>query len=180
MRTTLFTITIGVQPMLNTFQYRILLSLFSIILLLSITGCKAKSGSEVNWPVETAGEPVSAGLLYTNTKYGFSLDFPSGWKSFTFKEDLVDYGSNIKAPVIYFGLPDQEDIFAVGIYTREQWNKLAGIEGPDGKAGATPLSRNNVYLFDYSAGHYAVNEEIQKRRLEINDIMATIKVTDIK
>ena len=115
--------------------------------------------------------------FYENYTYGFSLNFPITWEGWDFREELINFGFGVNAPVIYFGLPDQKAIFAVGIYTQGQWDKLSEVEPPDGVEGP-PIAQNNAFLFDYSLGHYAANEEMHKRRGEVSYIMKTIKVTD--
>ncbi len=114
--------------------------------------------------------------FYINSTYGFSLEFPIAWEDWVVDEQLINHGYGVKAPVVYFGLPDQKEIFAVSIFTKEQWDQLSKVEPPDGVSG-DPVARNNSLWFDYSLGHYAANEDMYKRRGEVGDIMKTMEVT---
>lgn len=114
-----------------------------------------------------------SGLLYDNTEFGFTLTFPETWKGFVYKKELIDYGGGTKAPVVYFGLPAQPDIFAIGIYTKAQWQTLqAALEGQKG----TYLGENATNVFAWSLGQYAANDEMATRRSEVGSFIKTFKV----
>ncbi len=125
-------------------------------------------------------ELMAVPTFYINAKYGFGLSFPGTWNEWITDEKMINYEYFGVSPVpaVYFGLPDQKDIFVVVIYTREQWNQLSEVEPPDGVTGY-PIANNNRFLFDYSVGHYAANDEMFKRRGEVQHIMKTIEVTDV-
>lgn len=117
--------------------------------------------------------------FYFNALYGFCISFPVTWEGWTANEREINYGFGV-SPVsgVYFGLPDQDEIFVVTMYSEDQWDQLSRIEPPDGLEG-DPVARNNRYLFDYSAGHYSANDEMHKRRGEIQIIMKTLVVEDV-
>jgi hypothetical protein len=117
--------------------------------------------------------------FYFNAVYGYSISFPVTWEGWTAKEQEINFGFGVP-PVsgVYFGLPDQEDIFVVSAFSEDQWDQLSQVEPPDGVEG-DPVARNNRYLFDYSVGHYAANDEMYKRRGEIQGIMRTFEVEDV-
>ncbi|MBT3274341.1 MAG: SH3 domain-containing protein [Spirochaetales bacterium] len=112
---------------------------------------------------------------YLNYEYGFSIEFHVLWEDWSETEELINFGFGVEASVVYFGLPDQDSIFAVGIYTEKQWNVLSDVEPPDGLEGP-PIAQNNFFRFDYSLGHYAANDEMHKRRGEVSGIMKSIEV----
>lgn len=117
--------------------------------------------------------------FYLNYEYGFSIEFPVTWEDWSETEELINFGFGVEAPVVYFGLPDQNAIFAVGVYTEKKWNTLSDVEPPDGLEGP-PTAQNNLFRFDYSLGHYAANDEMHKRRGEVSGIMKTIEVFDLE
>lgn len=116
--------------------------------------------------------------FYFNSAHGFGLTFPATWDDWVSEEKMINYGFGVApVPCVYFGLPDQTDIFVVCVYTPEQWEQLSNIEPPDGVTG-DPIARNNQYLIDYSVGHYAANDEMHKRRGDVQHIMKTIEVEE--
>ena len=124
-------------------------------------------------------EVAAAPTFYEDYRYGFVLDFPPTWKEWIAVEELINFGFGVKAPVVYFGLPAQSSIFAVSVFTTEQWNKLSKVEPPDGIEG-DPVAENNLFRFKYSLGHYAANDEMHQRRGEVTELMKTIGVFDVE
>ena len=123
-------------------------------------------------------ELKSVPTFYINSQYDFSLLFPATWKDWISSEQLINYGFGVSpVPAVYFGLPDQNEIFVVVIYTTEQWDQLLQVEPPDGVSGE-PFRQNSHYMFDYSLGHYEANDEMHKRRGDVGDIMKTIEITE--
>jgi len=117
--------------------------------------------------------------FYFNYKYGFSFTFPVTWEGWIVTERKIDYGFGVTpVPGIDFGLPDQSQIFVIIIYTADQWEKLSNIEEPDGVSG-NPIAGNNRYLIDYGIGHYAANDDMIKRRGEVQYLLKTIEVNDV-
>lgn len=125
--------------------------------------------------VAPTATPTSAlkpsGLLYDNTEFGFTLTFPETWKGFVYNKKMIDFGGGTTAPVIYFGLPAQTDIFAIGIYTKAQWQTLQASEGPKDQY----LGENTTTVFGYSLGQYAANDEMATRRSEVGNFIKTFK-----
>ena len=122
-------------------------------------------------------EIAAAPTFFENDAYGFGLDFPATWDGWRYHEALVDFGYDVTAPVFYFGLPRQEEIFAVGVYMHAAWDVLVRVGPPDGVADP-PAAKNRAYRFDYSLGHYAADKQMQKRRGEVPGIMKTLRVTE--
>lgn len=90
------------------------------------------------------GEP---GMAYENTKYGFKINIPKTWgETFTIKENKITLGESGSANAVYFGVPKNEDVFAISMYSKEQWGIITSEEGP------TPdyLGENDKYVFGFS------------------------------
>jgi hypothetical protein len=114
--------------------------------------------------------------FYFNSKYGFNFTFPVTWNEWIAEEKMRIFGFGVApVPCVYFGLPDQINIFAISVFTPEQWKQLSNMEWPEGVEG-NPIAGNSQYLIDYSLGHYAANEEMEKRRREIQNFMRTIEI----
>lgn len=114
---------------------------------------------------------IVEGETYTNEKYGFTLQFPDTWEGYVTKE--TKWIDN-KTVSIEFGLPEQELIFDITIFTPEEWEKISSEEGPK----PTKISENDEYVFAYGHAQDAVNDEIVQRMEEIDDIIATFKLTE--
>jgi len=141
---------------------------------------KDDEDEEVKEPEEEEDEPeeepvVSKEIEYYNSDYGFGFTLPATWKGYRVKEEDTSWG-DFKAKSLYFGFEAQEGLFAVSIFTHEQWDKLQG--SPDARQ-VSKLGENSKYVFAWSHSQYLENDEMEKRASEIQDIIKTF-YTDAK
>ncbi len=114
-------------------------------------------------------------IKYYNADYGFGFTLPATWKGYRVKEEDTSWG-DFKAKSLYFGFEEQESLFAVSIFTKEQWDKLQ--DSPDARQ-VSKLGENSKYVFSWSHSQYLENDEMEKRASEIQDIIKTF-YTDAK
>ena len=57
--------------------------------------------------------------IYSNSNCGFLLQLPPAWKGYTTKTEIRSDGASV-----YFDFSSWTSIFAVGVYTKDQWNKI--------------------------------------------------------
>ena len=112
---------------------------------------------------------------YTNTTYGFSLTFPETWADYTEKERTEEAKTIGTFQDVDFGLPGQEDIFSIGIYTKDQIEKLKTEESAP-ILKARYLGENDKYIFSSQYSPEAVSDELTERRNEVNSILASFAI----
>ncbi|MEI6296672.1 MAG: hypothetical protein WCO84_03440 [bacterium] len=67
----------------------------------------------------TAEIPDEKSTIYENKKYGFTLEFPPLWKDYRVKEEQ---GASV------FGLEDYDNVFTIGIMSKEQYTGCKNAE----------------------------------------------------
>lgn len=116
---------------------------------------------------------------YTNSTYGFSLKFGDLWKGYEVKTDKTDalatYYFNVPSPhkttETTLSSANFESIFAVSVYTSEEWKKLE----PDGGPIGTKFGTNGNYVFVYSSSQ-DWSEELQAAHDDIKNVVATFAI----
>ncbi len=130
-------------------------------------------------PSTTKPTPTPAGVVYSNTEYGFSFDLPATWKGYTLvvnswegrntdTGNVVETGPLIKIRhPLYTGVGTREDM-PVMVFTLSQWDKINNENIVVSAAPVAPsvLGQNSKYVlalparynFDYSTGW----EEVDK------------------
>lgn len=108
-----------------------ILLITSVAFLLS--GCSSESVAEdestaldVNDSSETVEEVET--IAY-QSDYGFTMAFPKNWEGYTTEEKDAQF-NGFTAPVIYFRTAEGLDLFALSIFTPEQWVLEQEEEGP--------------------------------------------------
>ena len=111
-------------------------------------------------PVSTTTGTSNSTFVYTNTKYGFTLNFPQNWKKYfrvtQTSENTFEFGTSpenkIEADVVdtdsntfLSGIPVYTTgLFDIQIYSHADWNNYVGKKyGNDWKY----LGENNKYVF---------------------------------
>jgi len=124
--------------------------------------------------IGTSTESVSQSkeITYTNSIYNFSLKFPQTWKGYVVKNRTLNWGSLGTSDSIDFGFPSQDSLFNISVHTKNQWQKIQGMEGPK----PTYLGENKLYVFGYGSAQDAKNSEIIERMKEIKSIIQTFIV----
>lgn len=121
---------------------------------------------------ELANEPN--GIVYTNSKYGFSLNFPQTWADYTTKNRKLNWGTFGSSDSIDFGFSVSDSLFNVSVHTKNQWKQIKSEAGPT----PTYLGENNLYVFGYSTAQDASNNTIISRMKEIPVIVKTFEVLE--
>ncbi len=95
---------------------------------------------------------LDEGFYYENTDYGFQIHLPESWsETFTVKENKITLGEFGSANAVYFGLPGDEELFAISMYSKEQWEKIKSEEGPM----PDYLGENEKYVFGFNTAQDA-------------------------
>lgn len=111
-------------------------------------------------------------LVYTNTKYGFTLQFPETWKGYTVKSSIFESEYFGKYESTLFGFPVDDALFIISAFGKEQWAKMKAEEGPT----PTYLGENNQYIFGYTSAQDAANDTMIARMQELGPIIKTFKL----
>jgi len=135
---------------------------------------QANQNTQLNTTVENNHEETeNNSLVYTNTKYGFTLTFPETWRGYVTKNNNTSYTS------ILFGLPlsYQNDVFSIEVLTKSAWEDKKAAGG-----GYTSyLGENDQYVFAYTTGMLDVPSEFNTMRRalekEVKNIILTFKIT---
>jgi hypothetical protein len=135
--------------------------LFFGLTLSLLSGC---SHRETVSPVEDFKDPIegyetgSDEMKYFSGLYGFSLTFPESWDGYKTVESQASYG-DFEAPVLKFKSSTRVDLFAVSVFTPEQWAKVEAEEGPKPEK----LGEAAGYVFGWeSAQDFAGAEDLVK------------------
>ncbi len=117
---------------------------------------------------------------YINSKYGFSLKFGDLWKGYEVKTSettgaLTTYYFNLPSPhkttETTVNSANYESIFAVSVYTSEEWKKIE----PDGGPIGTKFGESGNYVFAYSSSQ-DWSDEMQAAHDDIKNVVATFAV----
>lgn len=113
-------------------------------------------------------------IIYTNSKYWFTLTLPKTWMGYTVTEDIRN--DEMPTAFILFNYSDRNGMFDVVIFTKKQWQ-----ESQEDMGSARPY-----YLWENSQYVFASNsDEVQDpsndpiwiaRRWEVLSIMETFKI----
>lgn len=129
----------------------------------------------------TTSPTPATSVVYTNTKYGFQLTFPSTWAEYKVGEkNQPTYGY-----IYYFGLPYVEStylqdpdmpagsasLFALTVFTKAQWAQVQADGGPF----PTVVSETDQYVFAWGQGQ-AYPTELATFRADMNGIIASFKL----
>ena len=119
---------------------------------------------------------------YANTKYGFTLTFPTTWEGYQVSE------KNIEESIItyYFWLPTSNksysteypgyfSLFALSVYTRSQWVQEQAQEGPK----CAHINENSQYVFGYMPAQDVPADPTDsiERIQEVSNIISTFQFT---
>lgn len=108
-------------------------------------------------------------ISYSNSNYGFSLQLPPAWKGYTTKTEIKSNGT-----FVYFGFSSWTSIFGVGVYTKEQWNKIKS--NPDDVfSQRSYIGENNKYVFTSSRAQDYGDPQYNSLVNDFDRIMATFK-----
>lgn len=121
---------------------------------------------------ETTDQPEA--IIYTNSKYGFSLNFPQTWASYTTKNRKLNWGTLGTSDSIDIGLSASDSLFNVSVHTKNQWKQIKSAGGPT----PTYLGENNLFVFGYTTAQDASNNTIISRMKEIPAIVKTFEVLE--
>ena len=92
---------------------------------------------------DTGGAVEVAELITFQSEYGFTLDFPKSWEGYSAEEKEADFGFTVT--VIYFYTPEGADLFALSVFTPEQWDTVQAQEGPK----PVFLGETDTYVFGW-------------------------------
>jgi len=107
-------------------------------------------------------------LTYENTNYGFSVELPLTWEGYTVKERASE---DAELPTFDFELQN-ESIFAVSVYTKEEFSTITEEENPI--VYGTKRAENTLYVFT-AIGSQDVSDALYQRRVEVEEILKTFK-----
>lgn len=136
------------------------------ILFLMIFALLMTFGCANNNPIEQ-----QENIIYKNSVYNFTLEFPESWEGFITKDRILSPGLPVERNSIDFGFPIQEALFNISMPNRKQWELICSEQGPK----QTYIGENDQYIFGYGSAQYAENEEMIERMKEILIIIETFK-----
>ncbi len=114
---------------------------------------------------------------FTESTYGFTLQFPKSWTAMkTFHREL-DWGTFGKGDSIAFGFKEQDSVFTIAVFTKDQWKKVSAEEGPLPQY----LGEDATHVFAYSNAQEGPSEEpartfIADRWNEVDSVVKTFKI----
>lgn len=111
----------------------------------------------------------SPDIVYYNGTYGFTLKFPKTWEGHTTKNRSLNWDMIGVTNSVDIGFPDQDSLFNIGIFTKDQWQKLQSEEGPK----PTKIGENSQYVFTYERAQFSANDLMTERMKEIPNIIST-------
>lgn len=117
------------------------------------------------------------GIVYTNTQYGFQLNFPDSWKGYSVK-NLAPEQKEVRFD---FGVPNLDGIFTVFVYTKDQWNKILADNEVFDKGDVLGTTEKNVYVFGQGAmfrgGDEPEDEKLATAVRAVKEIKSSFKLT---
>ncbi len=126
--------------------------------------------------VETGEVNTSQKIVYTNSIY--KLTFPQTWKGYTTQNETINYATNnngtiedINVEFIDFGIPAQDSMFKIGMFTKNHWQQIQSEEGPK----PIYIAENNNYVFGYGSAQDAVNDTVAYLIENIKDVIDTFE-----
>ena len=103
------------------------LLLASVALLLA--GCSTTPVETTDVSTSTGSNTQDVATIVYQSEYGFSLNLPKSWEGYE-TEDKEAQFNGFMAPVVYFRTSEGIDLFALSIFTTEQWAMEEKEEGP--------------------------------------------------
>jgi uncharacterized protein YceK len=103
------------------------LLLASVALLLA--GCSTTPAETNDVSTTTGSTTQDVATIVYQSEYGFSLNLPKSWEGYE-TEDKEAQFNGFMAPVVYFRTSEGVDLFALSIFTTEQWAMEEKEEGP--------------------------------------------------
>ena len=106
--------------------------LFPVLALGLLSAC---SHREIVSPAVEFTDPVegyetgSDEMKYFSGLYQFSLTFPETWDGYKMVENKATY-ADFEAPILKFKSDKSIEMFAVSVFTPEEWTKVEAQEGP--------------------------------------------------
>lgn len=98
-----------------------------------LSGCSSESVAEDESTVldanDNGGTVEEVETIAYQSEYGFTMAFPKNWEGYTTEEKDAQF-NGFTAPVIYFRTSEGLDLFALSIFTPEQWALEQEEEGP--------------------------------------------------
>ena len=140
---------------------------------------KKTTTTDTTTPTKTASP-----LSYTNATYGFSMEFPATWKGYKFKEAKLEgmvmtYYVELPSSDASFAAGDSTadagyySPFAISVYTLEQWDEVAGVDGPHD----TLITKSDKYAFAWSPSNgVPASDFTEQMQKDIAGIIASFKL----
>jgi hypothetical protein len=120
-------------------------------------------------------------LVYKNTDYSFQITFPTTWATYklipTKAEEGVTAGYYVALATTDTSYIDSsgekgyDSLFAISIYTLDQWAAAQPQEGPK----PTLAVKNDKYVIAYSLPNGIPAKDMEERTKEAKTVIATIK-----
>jgi len=136
---------------------------------------------------ETAEEDATDEIVYKNTDYGFEITFPEGWEKYKVnkKSPSAEEDGSVLA-YYYVGLPTSDksweepgmnsgywSLFALSIYTKDQWNTMSDQEGPK----PSLVAQKGNYVIGWMSAQ-AGPTDAASQASAVQSIIDTIKFTN--
>ncbi len=117
----------------------------------------------------------SQDVVYTNSTYGFTLNFPQSWKGFIAKDRTADWGENGTVKIVDFGFSSPSAAFFISVHSKSQWQK---IKAESELITPIYLGENSQYVFGYTPAQDGPNDATTSARMAaIEGIVKTFKIT---
>ena len=115
--------------------------------------------------------------LYINRQLGFSLRFPKSWDGYTVMDEVI-YGPKRG---VRFGFSQQNNLFSIYVYTREEWAQLKKDYELGNIPGSLPtiLGENMKYIYAHPFA-YEMASGLENQAEDINSIVASFSLTEQK
>lgn len=153
--------------------------IITIIAILGIAGVLVYENNKAEAPVisvenvATTTDIAKDSNVYTNTKYGFTLNFPDSWKGFVVKDGDNVIRFCVNNPKRLEGsMPGYSCLYQIIITDRQQWEKDAApcIKDPESRAMCDWVNRvvdkNDKYVY---SGTIGVQDSIPEEDIYIAD-----------
>lgn len=130
----------------------------------------------------TTTPTATTDLIYSNTKYGFTLTLPSTWKGYKMKEATLE-GDGTATYYINVPTTDKSVVadksvdagyyspFAISVYTLGQWTAIEGLDS----TMDTLITKNDTYAFAWGQSNGNPPSDWNKTA-DIKTIIASFKL----
>lgn len=147
--------------------------LLTSALLLVVAGCSSSpatdDGSTAVDYNDYNGTVEEAETIAYESEYGFTMAFPKNWEGYTTEEKDAQF-NGFTAPVIYFRTAEGLDLFALSIFTPEQWEQEQEEEGPKPEK----LGETAEYVIGYN--HTQDSTGLESYDLDFDAVRASFQV----